>query len=233
MFPLLSPLPVLIPKWRDCKNDTPLAVLTPSSSLPLPHTSEKPKPASCSWVQRRWEEKAGSRKIYPQWSLKHEEAIDCRGREAHFVLELLFNVNLKHMLLSPANNCARWCFSSWVEEFDWSSSVTNRIYYGSQSWQYNNDLQTAGPWKMVISFHSILYPTLSSFCSSNTVRGCKDGVYFFYMILFVSIHPRVLWGWLDLDNLVHAFYYFKPFYWNGHVSSLLTRYNKFSVYLSL
>lgn len=87
MFPLLSPLPVLIPKWRDRKDDIP----PPGSSLPPSlyhthtHTSEKPKLAPHSTLQRKREE-GGGKKIYPQRSLKHEEALVYSSQEAQDIL---------------------------------------------------------------------------------------------------------------------------------------------------
>lgn len=85
MFPLLSPLPVLIPKWRDSERHRSgcfdrLPLFTPQHKLTHTHThrSQKTQPASCGVVQRRWEEKAGSRKICPSglWNIRKHSFIE-------------------------------------------------------------------------------------------------------------------------------------------------------------
>ncbi|KAL6110953.1 uncharacterized protein ACO6RY_19932 [Pungitius sinensis] len=77
MFPLLSPLPVLIPKWRDCKNDIPPAVSVVSPPPPAPsppppthyqhtHTHQR-NPKQPPAVSYRGDErkKQGAEKYFP------------------------------------------------------------------------------------------------------------------------------------------------------------------------
>lgn len=83
MFPQLSPLPVLIPKWRDCQDDIPLPVSIPIPPPFLPHpythkhTSENLRYHTKEMRGKRREQK----NISPEVS-------ETQGSEGRFVLKL-------------------------------------------------------------------------------------------------------------------------------------------------
>lgn len=88
MFPLLSPLPVLIPKWRDSERHRSgcfdrLPLFTPQHKLTHTHTQITENPTSllrCRTKEMRG--KSREQKNMSQWSLKHKEAFVYRSWEA-------------------------------------------------------------------------------------------------------------------------------------------------------